>query len=621
MAQQPKQYQGPLQIGALQGDAEFSYTLKRKDTVFQGAFHLQASDLAGIRQNPLSFFSIDGEFEDDRPQGQWELRQGEFFSTGKAELKDHVYHLEVSGHEHVSSGTLQNGKPDGQWQIHTWHIEASEIEDSLLAGHFFFGEGIPRGGFSIRKDSLRLQGRFQNEGLADSTWMLTSPGSSPTTQQWQFAQGLLTGIILVEDGQSDSLFTGTGQPTTLEMDERFFRIVRLQLELRHKDRNLPPGIEDVFLSSLSHFYRIDSVLAVLSETSFMPRFRAKLQHAPYSADEEQALGIMAENTRNAQTVLSALQADAQLQLLRLSDPGIAFYLGAAQVIEDEFVHPLNQILRYDREELLEFLPRQKLISRWLPPGPLKVAPPEAAEADSSYSLQDTSAVDPTATGLARAAQISEVSLRSVQDLQDRLNRLVEQKHREKRLVELEDSLMARYAVVQDQIDSLQQNVNLSNQTVWGALQQVAENELSRYSRVDERAEKAQHAEELMRCLGEIQKLAESMADIPQQKEEVENTYTRKVWNPYTYTHMSEKVKTRILEAYSEILLPHFLGQVASTTSCEEIPRHQGQFRELYERMLELRVQNTNKIERRLKRLQVPEEILELFGLETGPEGN
>ena len=81
------------------------------------------------------------------------------------------------------------------------------------------------------------------------------------------------------------------------------------------------------------------------------------------------------------------------------------------------------------------------------------------------------------------------------------------------------------------------------------------------------------------------------------------------------TLMDEEVKKRITSAYRKILIPYFLEQVQSDLECQKIEGLNLLMKDTYQRMLELRVENTSKLERKLRKVTNPQIVFELIGLQ------
>ena len=80
--------------------------------------------------------------------------------------------------------------------------------------------------------------------------------------------------------------------------------------------------------------------------------------------------------------------------------------------------------------------------------------------------------------------------------------------------------------------------------------------------------------------------------------------------------MDEEVKKRITTAYRKKVVPYLLDQVNNKLSCDNATKFIQLFEQLDKRMVEMRDENTAKLERKLRREQDPEAILELFQIQS-----
>lgn len=76
--------------------------------------------------------------------------------------------------------------------------------------------------------------------------------------------------------------------------------------------------------------------------------------------------------------------------------------------------------------------------------------------------------------------------------------------------------------------------------------------------------------------------------------------------------MAEEVKKRIVNAYENILVPYFITTVTEELQCDSAGSLNDQMAHTHQRMLDLRDEDTRKLERRLRRENRPEEVLKLL---------
>ena len=78
--------------------------------------------------------------------------------------------------------------------------------------------------------------------------------------------------------------------------------------------------------------------------------------------------------------------------------------------------------------------------------------------------------------------------------------------------------------------------------------------------------------------------------------------------------MDERVKKRITAAYNNVALPYLLTTINEKISCENVAQIKDLYEQLHVRMLELREEDTSKLERKLRKEDNPKVVLQSFNL-------
>ena len=68
----------------------------------------------------------------------------------------------------------------------------------------------------------------------------------------------------------------------------------------------------------------------------------------------------------------------------------------------------------------------------------------------------------------------------------------------------------------------------------------------------------------------------------------------------------------VMDAYGQLLIPSILEKIENESSCDKTQSFHMMLDTLYQRMQELRNQNTSKLERKLKNEDDPDVVLQLF---------
>ena len=96
-AQASEHYTGAYQAGNYRGQAEFSYRVVEGDTVIDGAFRLQRSNLQALLTGADDSFSVSGTMIQGTPVGRWTFEFGTFQSDSATRVEGYAYRLSVTG--------------------------------------------------------------------------------------------------------------------------------------------------------------------------------------------------------------------------------------------------------------------------------------------------------------------------------------------------------------------------------------------------------------------------------------------------------------------------------------------------------------------------------------------
>lgn len=185
---------------------------------------------------------------------------------------------------------------------------------------------------------------------------------------------------------------------------------------------------------------------------------------------------------------------------------------------------------------------------------------------------------------------------------------VELTEREERLIEKRDSVLAFY-----KNEAGRDDFNRFHERMAEGFIQLATEEFKQYARleIDEKLDKIL---DVQKCYREALNAYEMTARIPLRLERLEEIYTRSVWNAYTFTYMDERIKDRLYRAYENTLLPLVLDDMATHVTCGNLEKKQDNMVNLYQRMVELRDQDTREMEKQLRRASDSETILQIMSL-------
>tara|TARA_R110002049_G_scaffold47596_5_gene137397 strand:- start:9285 stop:11192 length:1908 start_codon:yes stop_codon:yes gene_type:complete len=626
-AQEPEiqQFEGSLQLGEFIGEAKYEYKIAEGDTLRDGAFQMNRSNLQALLDEEDSSFSFTGAFKDNVPEGFWRFQFGEFQSDSKTQVVDIQYQVKVSGRQEVASGVIKDGKPHGKWTYTIDQIKDSEVEKLLFKSTIDFEEGIPQRSFRIENDSSTLVGRFLRNGLAHDEWSLFVNTDLGDTENWIFNDGILQVIEQQKNGLRNTIrvFDDTPKTTkTINLDSRYIKALQLQRSISDGVELFDKGIPRLLGENVKYYQKLDAILTELGESSFLPEFKVKVPYFPLDSLEINILDSIQTRLKKLREISSSFLNDSHLNILKLSDPDIQYHYEVVRKISETYLNPLERMLAYRESDIVEFATREKLIHNLWPEGLPSKELTVTIEVDSvsfsrTFELPDADNYkfeDYDMTSMDGLSRYAENSLHTVEEI---LGAKLTQEKNQQELIALEKELLAQNNELQQLIDSTQHTLGAAYKKALGRIKAVSDKKLSDFSSKEE----VNSGRELVVCYKRMNLLAKSVAALPTRSKEIATVYNDRIWNPFMATLMDEEVKKRITNAYRQVLVPHFLERIQTDLSCENAGELTTQIENTVQRILQLREEDTSKVERKLRKEQDPQVVLQLFDVQPMTEEN
>ncbi|MEM8568936.1 MAG: hypothetical protein AAGF85_20930, partial [Bacteroidota bacterium] len=507
-AQNVFHFSGPYVVGDYQGVANFDYRFEEGDTVLQGPFDFQQSDLSSLLRDKDDYFSCQGAFENNQPVGKWIFRFGSFQVGKRTALENYSYKVELKGSLHHAEGFMMGGKPNGEWIHVVEQITESNVNEIVFKSTIAFDKGVPQRSFRIDNESTSLLGRFLRDGLAHDEWSLYSNETTDLAESWQFNDGILNQILLYGD-ERDTVRT-YGAPETQQqittLDQRYITLLKLQQRITQGSDTLISNIMFDLLDQNAQYYSlVDQFLNDLSDASFMPKFKVKVSDFPLSEEESNQLNSIVSNLKKSEAITLRLLESPQLNILKLADEDVSFKFSSVESIDKEWLEPLRKVVRYKDQNILTSVGRNDLVRYVLP------------ESKNPYSLDVTYTIDgsskvkrfnsrltenspDTAVGISRIEEFSKSALESLESIQSELDQRILKQERQEELEKLEKSLYERIKSLDQRVDSLSTLHEGNMRQAVLSLTTAGRSLVTNYSELDQLPERIERAQKLIGCL-------------------------------------------------------------------------------------------------------------------------
>jgi len=622
-AQRLLRYEGSYSTLNYEGLAQFDYSLDENDTILNGTFRFQQDQLKSALDEATEYFSIRGNMKDNTPSEDWQFTFGDFATEDKVEKIDYTFRLNLSGKEHNASGKFLNGAPDGEWVHIVKNVKNATVTDTLFFSQFQFVGGIPHNIFEINNNNSLLAGRFLETGFAHDDWELYTSESLKAVEVWAFNKGRLEKITQSSEEESiQSLIypKALNNPEEVTLDSSYLAVVRLLalLSVDYDTTSYSSRISGLLSKNESYYQKINGLLNNLGEAAFSSNIKVKLEHYPLTKNEVSKLDSLSKLYDDISTTNLMLDKNSQIKILKLANEEILFETSALDYYQEKYLDPLKEVFATYEKDLLKFIPRDSLAIKLLPLEELQESQKLEYVWNDSTRVRNLNelfqTLGSTDQGFALFVGYAEHVLSNSRSLQNKLSQRLEKQERQKLLLQFEESLMQTASRLNEQIDSLRDTTGVREQKALSSAKVYVQKALKQYSMMEEDFEKPSEAKLLTKCFSNISDFAANIATIPAKEKEIAELYTDDVFNPFTSTVMSEQVKTKLTDAYEEILIPFFLNKLEEPVQCDFVAAYDRTFTELHQKMKELRKADTNKLERKVQKADDAEKILEMLGI-------
>lgn len=618
------------------GRSSFQYTTSKKDTIKNGRFefyHNHFDSLSGI----LYSTSYKGNYKNNTKDKPWSYSQKELIQSLDKLVKDYEIVRTASGNEFKVSGSFNNGKASGQWNVSQHTILNSKPKDTLVHIELSFLDGKPVGGLSAFNQAVTLKGILDQSARPNGSWVINHKGINPAILEFRtYGEGVLKehffmigqqkvevihiGLDMTPDGENESWedftvgkdyfnilsFTRAGfqKKKTVEVNE-----ATLELLLSNSDI--------LFNEALTRFGNFKGLnfwqLLEGSESIVYPTF--KVRKFPFQQVESKQIDSIIQKIKNIDSTLEHFFENPflEINLYRYNDLSSYF---AMMVLHKNELEKWLQLSRKIENPSFEYINRSEVFNFILPEinYPKNVIyrfQEDEFEKEFPFSMNNHQVLKQWQDVLV----FLQAKEKSILDLVSNSNKILDQVKKqselnilEKDLVKSRDTLMNLFS-----FESQREDFNQYHKRLTPSVRDFTEAKFKEYASLS-LEEKKSTIDNYLECFDDLVIVYDKLSDLPRKVSRLDELYTRTTFNPYLMSNMDERVKSRVYEAYEKYLLPFFLIEIESIIDCKQILNRARNIEMLYSKMLEIRETDTRQMERELRRVKAPTELIEIFNL-------
>ncbi len=618
-----------------QGSATFDYYLKKQDTIFDGVFQYDQLSKENTKRIQ-SIISYKGEFSKNKLQGEWTYSMKNIESIGEQRAEGFDLISSTSGNEFLLSADFDKDHPKGNWQIIKRDFLTSKPADTLYRSKLKFTKKHVKERFTVDHKNVKIAGSFNNKGLLNGEWKIIHRDQEQNIIEIRdYEDGAIKKHYFKVNGQKvfvDYLGLDMSKEKSEETwedvayDELYVAVLELAnistYQIDESDDRLDQlasfstdMIRDAFMEY--HQYKDVDIWESVAKNKVVHfnKNSVSLRRYPFSAQEAEAIDALEDDLLFIKEKLREFEDEEMMEIGEYQYKTLRKTDEIYQLINTRLAQ-LEKNVSITQSDALEYLKREELdhkifeeinfpemINAEFKDEQLKIKTglPLSFDADN-FKLSDL--VDFMHKLQQRVASLDAEAQKKLDELlmQTKLNEI------EDELIEKKDKALALYAQ-----DTKKDAFNAYHQSAAENAGEFVRDKFRQYASLS-LDEKKSRIDEFLACFDAVIDLYHLQSEIPSRLDRIEELYTRTVWNPYTYSDMDETVKKRIFVAYDEILIPFLLEHINKEINCKDIPRNINNFKRLYDRMVELREQDTKDIERQVKKENDPLMLFKLLSI-------
>jgi hypothetical protein len=635
-----KQYDGPYTLpDGSKGHAFFQYRMAGNDTVPVGpwAFRSAWTDTTVIDE--VHSISIIGRYDAQGMRSDdWAYSRKRLVPVMPPMVRDYQVVSNAHGEEHAVLGRFKEGAAEGRWQVVDRNVIGSALGDTLLLVEVDMKQGVPAGQLTGRIDGVVLNGSFDEAGMLHGEWRFEHrmKDGRRVNELRSYTNGVLQEHVLQVGNKRYPLrWAGSGYVqaddadlwTVQAVDAQYFRMLEYISQ--------GPSPADAVAANLPK----DSVMHLIrrSNSTYLEALQAmghdgesaiwmsspgggtpgtgmvRMRKFPLTADEQEAVGQIRRAHRQANETVVRLLKDPMTDLGRHAYEQVEALYAVLQIyrVQLDLLAPYVKVLT---DPAIDLIDRGTLLP--------VIAPSVHLPASVTYEFKEQRKEQPHGfpqvpdTGLADVLATRDLLLAMQQDIKDserQLAAILDKYKTQSKLRDKETLLVAMRDSITQLFDKSTE-LDPYRAMMADAMIAMAQSQFKQYGELG-LDQKVERIDDLLQCFENATEVYRKLGRVPLRIERIEDLYTRSMWNPHTFTYMDEHIKERIYRAYDGILLPLVLKDMRENVTCGKLLQKQQNVVDLYQKMITLRDEDTRDIERQLRRVSDPAEIMRIISLE------
>lgn len=634
-------YEGPYRLPSnISGTSVFEYNTVGSDTVFNGKFSFLSSERSGENDEILTGRNYFGIYKQGKKHGQWSYEFKHFETEATPILRGFDIVKPGSGEDQLISGAFQDGVAHGPWKVLHQQILRGESSDSLLSARAQMLNGQFTGQIDGRFPEVTIKGSFDSEGMLHDTWKIEHVLADGVKLEEfrEYENGRFINHYFELLGQRfDVLHAGFDTREDegevwqdIALSPTYFNVfyhsttdvkssagIAVPAEIEGEKAKDFIDQTNEYLKSLLFSFSLNKGAKVWDElpgSEPLATGMLRLRVHDYPEESLTKLRKAANLFRDCQKIIQAFFKDPQIDISRYSYEDIN-YFEKVMAQYDASSRQLGKVVLLLTEDAFKYVDREVVYEKIAP----VIEYPDSVQYEFKDEIYTRHFDFPEITRInGHAAYLQEhlsVIHMDLIQIEEQISQTLEQYKKQSELAGKEEQLVQK----RDSIAALFRGelkpgaFNSFHDRFAGEVTSAATSAFKFYGGLS-LEKKLDTLDQILTCFDELIAFHTAIERLPVRVERLDEVYSRTVWNPFTFTDMDERVKERVYRAYETILLPAVLDDLEQNLNCGNVASKADNLRKIYQRLIDIREQDTRELERELRKTTDIHVIIELLHL-------
>ncbi len=627
-AQQKEKYQGNYRWNQFQGIAEFGYIPVGSDSmVLDGDFEFLSQSEPDSRIFEKN--RVKGTYSKNIKTGRWSYRH-ENYQVLVEDVLDFKLDAKLKGTQINLEAGYKNGVPDGKWMFEEIFFNGQSKETRTYTDELLFKEGVLSEKLEIRfRDQERSQfirGKFLPGGVMDGEWVLVyAQDERLISEVRNYKNGFLLGLVK-RDLISDRVLEEVIFFETLEKLKQIesgsnsgFRVADQVFGLEYSDGFLGNSSKakaqeaaNAFMSQfIQNLLRYEN--AYLTEKGQLVRVPIHTRRMVYefTRPQQRLIEILPNFYQELKSNAGKYLRDESFELNQNSSAAMARAFAVYRTLYQK-LESLEELIQLLRTKNIQFHD----ISQILPNHPELFQ----SEVPFTFSFAQTAQQDRL------EFQLKDFETGFFVGLESYLRQIGQALQKEQKIVDESLFVIRQDFELQDIEKQIAQRTasvealyleNSENEYLLAVRKQVLEGFVgqlkSKFSGENRFEVKKDIGQRILSQYTELESAFTELLEMDTYPKQVDEAYMEEVFNPFTYSRYDQRIKPKLYDSYEE-LVAYYKSQLKAAETGNEVRRWIRKIRVASLRLLELKDQDTKKLERSLNKRNQISKIESLLGL-------